>query len=282
MVNNILMKISKRNRLLIALVSIALISMLIVSRVVSAPSFNFATMKSLDDKKITVMKLAAVATATSATTSLILGERAAPIAEELTELSSYFIIILCVILMEKILLSVVGYVTFTFVIPCACGLGIFYLFTRKDALLHLSIKLAVFGMILFIAIPASMQISDLVYSSHQAVIEQTMVDAELNSETIQETESELSEGEKNWMGQVGDYLGNIGSTIGNGLSSITEKAENSLSMLLDAVVVLIVTSCVIPIGVLLIFAFIIKSLVKAASPSSKGSGRMAPANQWGA
>ena len=111
---------SKRTLIAVVLLIIALLSIFVVSKVVTAPDFNEATVNSLDDKKVTVMKLAATAAASSTALSLIPGDVATPIANQIAELTTYFIVILGAILLEKILIAVVGYLTFGFIIPMAC------------------------------------------------------------------------------------------------------------------------------------------------------------------
>lgn len=251
---------SKRTMILITLLSMALLSIFVVSKIVTAPSFNSANIKSLDDKKVIVMKLAATAAASSVALSLMPGDAATPIANQIAELSSYFIVVLCAILLEKMLIAVVGYVSFTFIIPFACLLGASYLYINKVVLRNIAIKLTIFGVILFMAIPASIQVSDLMYSSYQASIEQTVETAKQNKEYIEEKKNELSKQDKNWFEKTGDYLSNLTSKIGNGISEITKKGEDTLSTLLYTIAVLIVTSCVIPIVVILIFVWVIKIL----------------------
>ncbi len=258
---NIKMKFSKRIIMLLVLIILALLSIFVVSKIVSDPNFNTATIKSLDDKKFVVTKLAAAAAASSTALSLIPGDTAMPIANQIAQLSSYFIVILCAILLERILILVVGYVSFTFIIPAACLLYALYLYIKKNILKNLAIKLAILGIVLFAAIPASVQVSDLIYSSYQASIEQTIEAAKQNQEYIEEKKNELSEGDKDWMQKIGDYLSNLTSKIGNGISEITKKGEDTLSKFLDAIAVLIITSCVIPLVVILIFAWAIRILL---------------------
>jgi len=228
----------------------------------------------LDDKKVTVMKLAAAAAASSTAISLIPGDAAMPIANQIAELSGYFIIILCAILLEKMLISVIGYVAFTFIIPAACLLYTLYLYMKKDILKNLAIKLGIFGIVIFTAIPASIKVSDVIYSSYRASIEQTVETTKQNKEFIEEKKKEFSKEDKNWVEKAGDYLSNFTSKIGTGISEITKKGEDTLSTLLDTIAVLIITSCVIPIIVILIFAWIIKILfgfnIKGITPKDKG------------
>lgn len=261
MVEHVKMKFSKRTITLIILLIIALLSILVVSRIVIAPDFNAATIESLDEKQDTVLKLAAAAAASSTALSLIPGDAAMPIADQIAQLTTYFIVILGVILLEKMLIAAVGYVSFIFIIPAACLLGISYLYIKDVVLRNLAIKLAIFGIVLFAAIPASIQVSDLIYDSYEKdSIEQALETAELNKEYIEENKAELSEEDLNWIEKAGAYISKLTSSIGDGLSSMIEKGEETLSGFLEAIAVLIITSCVIPIVVILIFAWIIKIL----------------------
>jgi hypothetical protein len=253
-------KFSERTMCLIILIAIALLSIFVVSRIVTAPSFNAANIKSLDEKKVIVMKLVAAAAASSTALSLIPGDAAMPIANQIAALSSYFLIVLCAILLEKMLIAVVGYVSFTFIIPFACVLGGFYLYKKNVVLKDLAIKLTIFGIILFLAIPASIKVSDLIYSSYQTSIEQTVETAKENIDYIEGKKTELSKEDANWFSKFSDSLYNITSSLGKGLSDIIKKGEDTLGTFLDTIAVLIITSCVIPIVVILIFAWVIKIL----------------------
>lgn len=252
--------ISKRSIVMIALLLISLLSIFVVSKIVTQPDFNASTVQSLNDKEYLVMKLAAAAAAASTALSLIPGDASMPIANQIAELAPYFILILGSILLEKMLVSVVGYISFTYIIPFACVLGIFYLYTKKEVMRTLAIKLAIFGVILFIAIPSSIKVSDLIYNSYQTSIEQTVKTAEQNKEYIEEKKEDLSEEDQNWMDKVGDYLSNLTSKIGSGISEIIKKGEDTLISFLDAIAIMIITSCVIPIGTILIFGLVIKIL----------------------
>ncbi len=258
MVKDIKMQFSKRTVIVIILILIILLSKFVVSTMVTDPSFNEETIKSLDDKKVTVLKLAAASAASSTALSLIPGDAATPIANQMASLTSYFIIVLSAILLEKMLISVVGYVAFSYIIPIACILGIIYLFTRVDVLKNIAIKLAVFGLIIFIAIPVSIKVSDLIYDSHEATINQTVETAEDNTDYIEDKKGELSEEDKDWMSKIGGYLSNFSSKIGDGVSDIMKKGEETLNRFLDTIAVLIITTCVIPLIVILIFVWVTK------------------------
>ena len=260
MIEDSKMRISKRTIILITLILIAVFSFFVVSKVVTAPDFNASTIKSLDDKKVTVMKLAATAAASSTALSLIPGDVATPIANEIAELTSYFIVILGAILIEKILMSVVGYLSFAFIIPFACLMGILYLYLKNEVLKNIAIKLALFGIVLFATIPVSIHASDLIYASYQESIEQTIETANENKADIEEKKKDFAEEDTNWMEKIESYLSNVTSKIGADITAMVTKGEESLASFLDAIATLIIISCVIPIIVLIVFALVIKIL----------------------
>ena len=253
-------KVSKRTIWTVALVVIMLISIFGIAKLVTSPDFNASMIDTLDEKKATVLKVSLSAAATSTALSLLPGDVASPIANEIAELTTYFIIILGAILLEKMLLSVIGHVTFVYIIPLACILGVTYLYTKREVLKVLAIKMTIFGLVLFMAIPASIKVSELIYASYETQVAQTLQAAEANNAFIEEQKNDLAEEDKNWFEKASDYLSNLTSKVGIGISSMIKKGEETLSYMMDTIAVLIITSCVLPIVVILIFSLIIKIL----------------------
>ena len=254
------MKLSTRTVLVIILLVIALLSFFVVAKIVSTPEYNAATIESLNAKEGTVMGLIASALASSTAISLIPGDVGMPIANQIAELTSYFIIVLGVIFLEKMLIAVLGSIAFTYIIPLACGLGILALFIKKEVFGNLAIKVALFGMILFIAIPVGVKASDLIYESHRASVEQTIETANKNKDFIEDAKKDLFAEDKKWTEKIADSLSNLTSKIGVGISAMVDKCERTLSIFIDTIAVLIITTCVIPILVILIFAWLVKIL----------------------
>ena len=110
--------------LVIVFISVALISIFVVSNKVSTPEFHANSLKLLDDKKMTVAKLTGAAAAASAAISAIPGDMTSPLANEIMDMASYLLIITGVIFLEKLLLTLTGLIAFKFLIPISCCLGI--------------------------------------------------------------------------------------------------------------------------------------------------------------
>lgn len=159
------------------LLLVAILSITVVGKYASAPENHQKTIASLDEKKQTVMELTAASTVTSALITLLPGDTATPIAEKMADVSGYLLVVLCAIYLEKYLVTITGYVAFTYLIPIACGLWIFNLIFANATVRKLAAKLAVFGLAISLVVPASVKISDLIGDTYQAQIEATIEDA---------------------------------------------------------------------------------------------------------
>ena len=158
------------------LLLVAILSITVVGKYASAPENHQKTIASLDEKKQTVMELTAASTVTSALITLLPGDTATPIAEKMADVSGYLLVVLCAIYLEKYLVTITGYVAFTYLIPIACGLWIFNLIFANTTVRKLAAKLAVFGLAISFVVPASVKISDLIGDTYQAQIEATIED----------------------------------------------------------------------------------------------------------
>lgn len=297
------MKINKTKCITaIILLLVAILSVTVVGKYASAPENHQKTIASLDEKKQTVMELTAASTVTSALITLLPGDTATPIAEKMADVSGYLLIVLCAIYLEKYLVTITGYVAFTYLIPIACGLWILNLFFENATVRKLAEKLAVFGLAIFLVVPASVKISDLIGDTYQAQIQETIDEAK-NTQNILENSSTDSSAtgtetdgntatenatedtaktntgnitENNSTGGIFGYGSNLFDMAKDALSDAKEtvtnavenvaisseelvkKVENSLNHFIEAVAVMIITSCVIPMLVLLLFFWMVK------------------------
>ena len=210
-----------------------------------------ATLSALDEKAETVLKLSAASALASAGITAIPGDTATPIAEKLADFTEYFLLILCVLYTEKYLVTILGAAAFKVLIPCACVLFGVGLFAKPEKLRALAIKLAVVGLAVYLIIPASLRVSDMIYRAYDASIQSTVEEAE----ALTEKTSALAEAEEN-QGLIASILDRIRETAG----TLTDKAANTLNRFVETLAVMIVTSCIIPLLVLLFFFWVIKQL----------------------
>ena len=233
------------------LVLLAVVSFVFLADRASAPETHAGTVASIDEKVETVMKLTATATLASAGISAIPGDTATPIAEKLADFTEYFLLVLVVLYAEKYLLSVIGAGAFKVLIPLACVLLGVSLFAARKSLRTLAVRLAVLGISLYLVIPLSITVSDLIYGAYRESIDSTVTSAqELTDDT-----SELAGAEGN-QGLINSILSRISETA----TTLTRKAADTLSRFTETLAILIVTSCLIPLLVLLFFLWVIRQL----------------------
>ena len=288
----------KRYIYVVILLIVALLSFFPIAKMASDPARYAKTIAALDEKKKTVMELTAASTASSAAITLIPGDVATPLADKLADISGYFVIVICALYLEKYLLTILGLVAFRFMIPAACViLSVGILQKRpaeKEKTIKLAAKVALFGLTMFAVVPASVKVSDMISATYQDSIDNTLEQARKSAE---ELEAEKNSAEKGTSGETDNASDGTAAAVGekavtageaaaekaeesqswwesivNGAKSIAGDAKSAAAGLLDefqetvnhlieALAVMIVTSCLIPILVILFFVWVIRTLL---------------------
>ena len=270
------MENEKQKKILFALIPIviALLSLFVIARFTSSTEFNAKTIQSLDDKKTIVMELAAASTAASAAITLIPGDVGTPIANKLADLSSYFLIVLCAIYLEKYLVTITGYAAFKILVPIACVFFSGYLLWRKEILRVVAQKFLLFGLAVYLVIPASVKVADMIETTYASSIESTIETAkqttdEIESETGESgqvddkssNEESQSDSDSDSKENAGGFFSGLFNKVQEGVSTATANVENVLNNFIEALAILLVTSCLIPILVLIFFVWLVKMLL---------------------
>ena len=118
-------------------ITVILIVIALISATVAAEYFSDAetykdTIKVLDEKRDSVVAMSASSAAVSTGLTFIPGDVAEPIANELADLSSTLMIVLCAIFLEKYFLTISGLVTCRILIPLSCVLIIMFIWKKTD------------------------------------------------------------------------------------------------------------------------------------------------------
>lgn len=270
------MENEKQKKIIFALIPIviALLSFFVIARFTSSTEFNAKTIQSLDDKKTTVMELTAASTAASAAITLIPGDVGTPIANKLADLSSYFLIVLSAIYLEKYLVTITGYAAFKILVPIACVFFSGYLLWRKEILRVVAQKFLLFGLAVYLVIPASVEVADMIETTYASSIESTIETAkqttdEIESETGESgqvddkssNEKSQSDSDSDSKENAGGFFSGLFNKVQEGVSTATANVENVLNNFIEALAILLVTSCLIPILVLIFFVWLVKMLL---------------------
>lgn len=286
----------KKCTLFLTWLLIGILSFTVIGKYAAAPESHQATITSLDEKKNTVLELTMATTATSAVITLLPGDIGTPIAEKVADLSGYLLIVLCAIFLEKYLVTITGYAAFKIFIPAACALFATNLFARNQSLDRLARKLLIFGICIFLVVPASVKASDLIEHTYQAQIDAALEEAKGTEQLLensveaeaadtasdttisdnQTSKSQQTAENSNLWQKAKDALSGAKESVASVVENVTisseelvQKVETSLSHFVEAVAVMLITSCVIPLLVLFVFFWLIKILVDVDLSSGK-------------
>lgn len=120
------------------------------------------------------MGVATTAAVASTALASVAGDATTPVANEIMDMSSYLLIVVCALVLEKSLLTVFGYVAFKILAPIACLLFAVSMFAKSSLLRTLSMKFVVFALVLATVIPFSLKISDLIIQPMVELQEKTL------------------------------------------------------------------------------------------------------------
>ena len=228
-------------------VIIAILSLAVFSGYATSAKFHSETIHSLQEKQNNVLKISATSATIAASASLLLGDRANAVSGKLLDLTGYFVIILCAIMLEKYLVTVMGMVSFQVLIPIACIMFSIFTLYNKEAFRKLAIRIFVFAVVVFFVIPVSVSISSLIEKTYneanmqQIINEGDTLKEELDKEIVNDTavaekvsevtneinnENELNVNENN--DGIFGALANFGKGIANAASGAKDKVVETV------------------------------------------------------
>ena len=156
---------------------------------------------------------------------------------------------------------------------------------RNRSVDKLARRLLIFGICIFLVVPASVKVSDLIETTYQSQIDATLEDAKSTQEMLENSsaaqqemeQAQQSEDQNTAQQETGisgifdkakDALSSAKDSVTTAVENVTisseelvQKVQNSLNHFVEAVAVMLITSCVIPILVLLVFFWLIKVLL---------------------
>ncbi len=231
-------KISKRTAAVILLVALML-SSIGFSFLTAKPEFHRATIEILDEKKMDAIVLSTTATAVATAVSALGKDAGEPIANMLTDITEYVVMITAVVFFEKFLLTTISSLTFAFLIPLACVLFIVFIYTKKETFKNFAFKIALFGIVLTLVVPVSTYVGVAIEKTHK------------ESFDVEET-------------VIVDENGEVDKSFKEKLKGKTEEVmqfiEDKINYFIDSIAVMIITTCAIPIAVLWFMLWFIKML----------------------
>lgn len=234
------------------------------------------TIETLDNLENKALVMTASSTALATAAALVPGDVTTPIANKLADVAGYMVIVYIAIIIEKYLLAMSGLAAFKILIPiasAAIGISIFVNGEKgKVTLQRLACKLAVLGILLWALVPTSALVTNIINDTYDMSYS---AETELEKgalESIDEIEVEEKAAESSGKEEKEDFsIKNLWNNIVDKTSAVTETVkgkvsdgvvefQNSMNKMIEGVAVMIVTTCVIPLCVLILFLWIVKNV----------------------
>lgn len=269
------------------LIGLALFSFFVLSKKMSDIETYRSIITTLDEKKATVMGLSAASTTIANAISLIPGDIGMPIANQFTDLSSWLVLVLIVLYLEKYLLTIVGLIVFKYVLPLVLIVFGVNIFIKNQSLNQFLIKIVLVCTILMLIVPTSTKISQMIdqtYEDNVKIKIDEIINTDIENEEVEEeiiVEEEKKAEDQKWYEKVGSFfvqsyestkeaVSNAAEGLSNGSKNLIAKAKATLNNFIEGTVVMVVTTCVVPIFTLIVLLFFMKALlgvdIKLARP----------------
>lgn len=247
---------------------VALVVLALLSGFVARPHFADtktwdSTIEVIDQKKGNVLALTTSCVALSAGITALPGDTGTPVAEQLAQLSGNLGIVLAVLYLEKYLLTILWSVGLGILIPFslilfAASLGIHGRWSTSAVLRRVATRVLVVAMIGMALVPASVWVSQKVDETYRVSIEQAEQKATGAAEASSSKSKKKSEAktDKNVLEQLTEGASSLLTLVTDGAKSMTDEVVQQVTDLIEGVIVMIVTSCVIPLLVLVAFLWL--------------------------
>ena len=229
----------KKYALVAILLLAAVISFTVIAPWAADPAHHVSSIEKTENKISTVMTLSGGAAGTSATLSILPGDMCTPLAEQLAELAKYFLLILSALYLEKFMITITGYITFSVLIPLALVMVAAVIISGNKKFLSVAGKIAIIGFIIYLIVPASVVLSDKIYQTQEDTVSQAIE-------------------EYNNLDVSGDSDSGIIGEITTITTSTIDKVTEFISSLMESLAVMIVTACVVPVFVFVFLVWIMK------------------------
>lgn len=233
-----------------------ILSCTVLGNKLTDPATYTHTIEVLDKNRVTVLGLSAASAAASAAVSALPEDICTPLAEEISEFTTWFLMILSVIYLEKYLLTIFGAVACYFLLPVGCSALLVNCFYPRTFLKGIGSKLVALGAALLLVIPTSVWVSDQINAIYEKSIEITLESASAVSDNLIGKINTAEEENTSVIDEAKEFLSDVSGSV----AVVVDQFKNVLNRFVEATAVMVVTTCLIPILVIMFFGWLVKTL----------------------
>lgn len=241
----------------IALLALAIIlSCTVAGNRLTDPATYAHTIETLDRNRTTVLGLSAASAAASAAVSALPDDICSSISEQISEFTVWFTLILGFIYLEKYLLTIFGAAACYLLIPVGCGALLIHCFFPRGGLRSMGTKLLILAAAVLLVIPSSVWISDQINAIYAQSIEITVESASAVSDNLIGEVTDENQESTTVIDEAKAILGDVSGSV----ARVIQQFKNVLNRFIEATAVMIVTSCILPILVVMCYLWLVKTL----------------------
>lgn len=252
-----------------ALLAVKLLSLLLIA---ALSFFAFASwlpdsgfvgdsLESLEESSDTVMEFSAATLAVSLAISALPDDFATPLAESLTDMNLYFVAILVVLFLEKLLLQYGIKAACTALIPLACLIWGVYLVTKRGVWRSLAVRICVLALAVAFVVPCSTHITGVVAADLTAYVHETIQETGDSAGKLNEAMESGGEDQT-----IFERLSDLFQTAIQGVTDLLTHFQDTIRKCMNAIAILILTDCLMPLLTLFVFKWLLGELFRITLP----------------
>lgn len=257
-----------KNVLLITLCALLIIcSICFGSHTASNPETYKKTIAELNEKSADVAKMSVATLGMSTLIAAVPGDTTTPIADYLVDLNSWLLIIMMVLMLEKYLLTIIGKAVFWLIIPIGLALIGISIPPKSRSLKIRGLDIILAGFLIWAIVPTGMMISRDIERTYSFSVSDVADETENiqnkaaeieNNDDSEESDDKEDENKNIISGFISKAKDAVEDVVINPLEEKVAQAKKMVNTVVDAIIVLVITSCVIPLFTLIAFLLLIK------------------------
>lgn len=247
---------------ILALLLAAAISFFFATSWVADSAFVQESLESVEESNQSVMAFSAATLATSLAITVFPDDFASALADTLADMNYFFVAILVVLLLEKILLIYGIKLTFALLIPCACIAGAIAVAAKKEALKGFAVRLCVLGLALAFVVPCSTHVTNYIAADLTAYVESTIAETEDGADKLN-TAMEDGEDDKT----IFEKLTDLFKTAIKGVSDLLLHFQNTIRRCMNSIAILILKNFIMPLLTFFVLKWILKETFNIVIPA---------------
>ena len=220
------------------------------------------TVHSLEESEKTIAAFTGSTTATAVAISALPEDFATPLADTLSDISSYLVFILVVVFVEKLIVIEGTKIALLWMIPAACVLYILHVWFEKCLFEQFAKKLMILAIAIITVIPASTHFTEYVCADYMEYVDATIAETQAGADKVNEAMTE--DGDQT----IFEKLSSAFETAVQGVKDLLTYFQNVVKKCVNSIAIMIVTTFVLPLLILMMFRWLLKELFALNLPGT--------------